>query len=360
MGHRVVRTERRWVSLTHVGLAMSVIVIALAMGAGRAAAAPVGPATCTTESENVRRLEAQLAQHVRAVRNLGMPTTAQTAEQWQEITEEDREGARRYFFDGVQEASFALADGAVQQLGSLNPWNVNPVITRLRATGLSTPPIEAALRGIAGLPGKPLVRTGLKVKLKVLEVAVDGARWEARPTSLETKLEAIKMVLGWLPQGVQGGFVIGGADFIVSLIYSGRGQLVDRPAINRLVRVSEQQQRGLAQISMLMQRTVRELKTARQALKTCERRAPREAASGLAAQLQAAIAADRAACTGGWFATETAACIAADKKAWPVWEAYCRAIGNPLDGTLDNPMHIHFEGVPPSQYSRTCGKNLQR
>src|SRR4051812_37629706 len=120
MRNRINRTGcRRLAFVVWAGLAIEILAAAVSSAA---------PAACTAETEAIKRLEAQLAQHVRAVQNLGMPTTAQTAEQWLDITEQDREGARRSFFDGVQDASFALVDGAVQEFGSLNPWNVNPVI----------------------------------------------------------------------------------------------------------------------------------------------------------------------------------------------------------------------------------------
>src|SRR5689334_2669287 len=112
---RVERTDRQRVPLTRRAPLVLGIVIAMAIVAGRTTAV-AGPATCTGENQTVKRLEAQLKQHVQAVRNLRRPTTAQTAEQWLDITEQDREGARRYFFDGVQGASFAAAEGAAQSL----------------------------------------------------------------------------------------------------------------------------------------------------------------------------------------------------------------------------------------------------
>src|SRR5262245_53052914 len=83
-GHESSRIGKLVVSTIPIVL-MSVIVAAIGMVDNGMAATPVGPEACTTDSENVKRLEAQLEQHVRAVRNLGMPTTAQTAEQWLEI-----------------------------------------------------------------------------------------------------------------------------------------------------------------------------------------------------------------------------------------------------------------------------------
>jgi hypothetical protein len=227
---------------------------------------------CAAPRQELAAARAQLTSRVGAVRNMGFATTAATLEQWAELTEDARKQFKKYVSAAARDLMFTGAEQAVKRGASLNPWNVNTAVKRLKANGFWTSGIETSMRRIAAIRDKPDARSRLVAELKVLKTAIKVANWDSTASSVDQVLEGTSVVLGWLPKPPQASLGIAATEFGVALAFAGHAKYVSGPAIERMSRLTEQQLVDLKRRSAAVQQATARVVAAKRALKSCTER----------------------------------------------------------------------------------------
>lgn len=226
---------------------------------------------CARFQSVVDALQEKVRTDQEVIRGLGLNVRAEIFDELEKMTEEARKEFWSNLTDALLEVAFAGAEVAVVKGGSLNPWNVNVAIRNLTRNGFMTDPIARLLRNISKWRDKPTLKDNLSRDLKALQMEIDVARFfKESHGEPKAKLEAIKMLFGWLPKSPQLSFVVAATQYSVALGFAGYAKYQIKPEIERLAALTEKDLRTLNLYAGLLKSHVSELRQARGALAKCE------------------------------------------------------------------------------------------
>jgi hypothetical protein len=167
----------------------------------------------------------------RAIQQMNFGNETRSFEMFADVSAEQKAKFQKKVLDALLDQGLEVTKMAADSAKSLNPYNVNATIKRLRAEGLNNDAIFAGLRKIAATKDKPAMAAAYKSFVDLVKNEKEG--YDAGKDMAEDSQDAnLRLLLGVL-KVAQGdsevGLVVTGADFGVSFAYLGyiSGQVDD-------------------------------------------------------------------------------------------------------------------------------------
>lgn len=237
-----------------------------------ASSSQVATDECTDAKAEISRLGRKVTLDERAIRRLGFQQRAQDVEDWERLSDE----AQGRLMSDVFDVLLASAQKGIKTVGSLSPPMANRAISRLRAAGINSPYLNEAIRRVAVVPGKPPKAQDIHNLLDKVGKTKDAVVLASHDANdLESRLEALSTVLGWLQTNPTLALLAADFRFTTSSLYNNATRRLSVGQIEKLTSLNEQDLRALKVLSEQLRNDIQELKEAKQRageLSNCDRR----------------------------------------------------------------------------------------
>jgi hypothetical protein len=233
----------------------------------RPAAGQTSANGCQVANNQVTALELQIERDQAAIRSLGFSQQASDIEQWMQLSEQ----ARTKFMSTALDMLVANAIEGVKAGGSLNPPSANIAISKLRAVGIDSVTLNDAIRRVGSTPGKPPAAKDILFILNSLQKLKDSYEIsKTKRSDLNSILEALSTVLGWVETDSQLGYMATDLQFTTSSVYNNLTRRVSLEQINKLTSLAEKDLQSLKLLSEQLRTDVRKQNAARASLAECQ------------------------------------------------------------------------------------------
>ena len=225
-----------------------------------------GCAQKSSTEQELQNVQAQIRRDQAAIQRLGFSQSVQDIQDWQKLST----SAKADFTSQVFDMLLATTRASYQWGGSLSPPLASRDIGFLRSKGIDSEALNAAIRKIAGTPGKPARAAD------VISFIDEMGRWKdtvmtakgfaENGVKRDTALDALSTVLGWFETDPRLAYLATDLKFTTASIYYIWARRSSVNQINRLTALSEANLRSLKALTSRLQDDVGKLNSIKQVL----------------------------------------------------------------------------------------------
>lgn len=165
----------------------------------------------------------RVAADQRAIEQMNFGNDARSFEMFADVSATQKAKFQEKALDALLDQGLKATTIAAESASSLNPYNVNTTINKLRAKGFNNDAIFAGLRKIAATKGKPAMAEAYKDFVDIVQKAKEGYD-TGKEMAEESQNANLRLLLGVLKvaQGnPEAGLAVTAADFGESFFYLG-------------------------------------------------------------------------------------------------------------------------------------------
>ena len=210
-----------------------------------------------------------------AIQNLRLSTRAEDIEEWTKLSEESQAELKGKALDALISNGIDAAKAATKPIASLNPWSANKKISELHAVGINIAPLDKAIRAVASVKGKPEMADAIRDLLDAIADARDEYSKEQDSTEAKTEQDLLNVQLNTVGslltdylENPELKILFSEIDVTTAAIYNNVTHRIAAGRIDQLTSLTEQELSSLKFIDLLLQRHVKILNMARDALAT--------------------------------------------------------------------------------------------
>ena len=216
--------------------------------------------------QEIDRFAGKIKGHQQAIRNIGLPTSAQQFEEWHDLSSDAKDDFQTAALSAVFAEGLIAAQSTLKVVKSLNPPKANTLVRELKESGINSPQLFKLIREVALVKGKPEHAKIIKPLLKRSRELVDLAMLDKK-TTREAKLRGLATLLGWMVENPVLNKFLARADFGVTAIYSFYTIQKVGTGVKQLSKITQQQLDGLERIVGMMKKDMKALKASKEKLR---------------------------------------------------------------------------------------------